>query len=120
MDILKAIEGSFTFQLIAGIVAAIIIGFKVLEQFRKGLDSDPPPKPGSAVVEMATISDVTPWRDIAAQTKRSADALEKIAQSLSAMNKRQQLDDEREEKEAMRRLIDDLQRQIAALIIPQK
>lgn len=112
---LKAIEGSFTFQLIVGITAAIVIGLKAVDQFRKGLATEPPPKPGSAVVEMGAIADMTPWREIAIETRRIADSQAKIAESLRIMNKHAAEDDEREEKEAMRRLISDLQKQIADL-----
>lgn len=113
--ILKTLEGSFTFQLIAGITAAIIIGFKMVEQFRKGLATDPPKSSGEVV-------EIKSWHEIAANTHRSAEALERIAESFRIFNKREMMEAEREmmeaereERDAMRKLLADLQRKVDSI-----
>lgn len=97
-DLLKSLESSLIFQLVVGCVAAFIIGLRVLDQFKKGMSTDPPPKP-----------------DGTDDMRRCADALESIAESFRLFNRREEQGEEREEREALRNLLMDMQRKINAL-----
>lgn len=122
-DLLKPLETApLVVQLLVGVAVAGVFGWRMLAEFRKGVATEvPPPKPGQAVVEMASITDMQPWRDMVSETRRCADALELIAESFRVFNKREETEDarherdrERAEREELRRLMTDLQNEVRA------
>lgn len=118
-ELLKPFEQSLIVQLLVGVAIAGVFAWRVVEQFRKGMSSEPPPKPGQGVVEAISITDMQPWRDMVQETRRCADALEKIAESFRIFNKREETEDERsaresdrKEREDMRRLVEQIRDQM--------